>query len=959
MQAAFDEPQFISRAPNEDVYLVADTGNNSIRLLKDGYVSTISTGHINAPLSARFSHTYGIIVADTGNNVIRYLQNGATHSLAGSGDLRYADGPALRARFCHPSDAIEAAHGAVFICDSGNGRIRMLLDGNVTTISYSEHVRLVSPLHFAMSPDGELFLSDPGSHRIVHVVVPDIENLRSRGNSDLALVHNPDVQVISRTSFLVDLLLQFCVSGNLPKRTKAYLINSLRSEKHFPNVAEVFKSVRRMLFVDVKKAVGEPVIIYAPKGDSGRSTMRYPTTMGPSRNTIMHEASDVLPDSVTASTASTVSSLSASSPSIHSPPLSHSTSSWIPGSHKLLHVDSSSPHTSPTVSARTATSSHDLGYESLSSSTSSMGMGQFSSASSLSNPPGALSKSTLSSTIPSPSSSPPEISLMPLSTSPRSMTPPRFSTGLSVPPLSPQASTTTFRESSLWSHRPTTPTSTLHPWTSPITPTLRALLTHDDKSLLLPSFNWTAHESSRNHPEFVILDLKNICAAPVNWNVEDSPLLYTAGPDNAFILNVSPKSGRIEPGQSASIRILINIGMLHELWHLVVIRATSEPVMLNTPLFPIPLTSPCLVSFIPILAWCCAENTPDVPKAFTTVLENRDKIVLSFFGDAIELGPKVLNPRQETHVRAAPLPTLYWTIDPELLGDEELVGMGTSASVYRANIHGLTVAVKKWDIGTKDATPEDFLVELQAFTQFRHPKLLRFYGAKQAPGVAYIVTEFADRATLHDWLLKSPIAERNWGRKLQMALDVAEGLAYLHSLSWIHRDVKGLNILLLDNFSARLADFGSSSAVHKKQPQGVGSFHWMAPEVSHSTTYSIQSDVFSYGMMLLELLIEAPPIRTNEQIREGLVAPEHLAPHRSSRPAFIALIEACCKPLPSDRISMLEVIQQLKDQMLLNLMEPLLEPVVQRKPDPVAQIQAQSKVRPRSTRLTERPTFAN
>lgn len=957
LQASFDEPGFITRLPNEDAFIVADTGNNAIRMLRDGHVSTISTGHINAPLSARFSETYGIIVADTGNHVIRHLQYGGTHLLAGSGDLRFADGPAARARFCRPSDAIEASHGAIFICDAGNGRVRMLLDGNVTTISYSEHVRLSAPAHFAMSPDGELFLSDSGASRIVHIVVPDVEKLRSRGNADLALVHNPDVQVMSRTSFLVDLILQFCVSGSLPQRTKSYLINSLRSEKHFANVADVFKSVRRMLLVDHKKPVGEPVIVYAPRGDSGRSTMRYPTLMQ-SSNTLQREAPEFLevPDRASPPPISPTSNTSWVSAT------SSTSSSSFAASHKMYEPPSSSSEkSSPALSARTASSipSDAIGYESLSSSTSSQGaLGHISTASSFST--ATNNRSALSSSIPSfsPSSSPPDIASMILSTSPRSMTPPRASTGFSLPPLSPaKEPRSTFRESTLWTQRPTAPSSNLHPWNSPIAPTLRALLTHDDKSLLVPSFNWTAHECSRNHPEFITLTLKNISAAPVTWSLEDTNLTHMTGPDTHFIFNVSPKLGRIEPGQSEDLKIIINIGRLHEFWNLIVIRATSEPVMLNTPLFPVPLTAPCLISFIPILSWLCAEGAPNPPKAFTEVLEGRDKVVLSFFGDSIEIVNPKLILKQENSVRAAPLPTLYWNIEPELLDGEELVGMGTSAAVYRADIHGLTVAVKKWDIGTRDATPEDFLVELQAFTQFRHPKLLRFYGAKQAPGVAYLVTEFAGRGTLYDWLLKSPIAERSWARKLQMALDVAEGLAYLHSLSWIHRDVKGLNILLLDDLSARLADFGSSTAVHNQQPMGVGSFHWMAPEVSLSTRYSIQSDVFSFGMMLLELLIEAPPIRSGEQIRAGLVAPEHLAPHRASRPEFIFLIEACCKPLPADRLSMLEVIQQLKDQMLFSH----LDPTPPESPAALLRVMNNggSKVRPRSTRIAQRPNFAS
>lgn len=915
LSASFDDPSFISRAPDEDVYLVADTGNNAVRLLSNGMVSTISTGHINAPLSARFSQSYGVLVADTGNHLIRHIQGGLTVTLAGSGDLRYSDGPALRARFCHPSDAIEASKGAMFICDSGNGRIRMLFNQMVSTISYSEHIKFERPIHFALSPDGELFISDAASPRIIHMVVPDIESARARGTDQLALLNNPDAQLSSnRSSFLTNLIVHLCACGNLPAQTRTYLIHTLRSEKYFPVLASVFKTVRRKLFSDCRRPNGVesealPHLDLLPsQTDSTASSSESPAS-----TTAVSPSGSISPLSTTSAAQSTrlSSSLSPSS----SPSLSGMPSRWKPGSAyfstppldslAIAPESASSPQLSslsPTAPLPTLSEDEENGLRTT---------GRLA-------PPSHLN--TSNSSLPAiTSSSPPDTAWMESST--RRQT------------FAPSASNSS--ASSRFLH-PAGPTQSLYPWESPIEPTLHSLLTHEDKSLLMPSFNWTAHESASNKPQFIVLQLRNVCEAAVKWELDNISLTHTEGPGD-FIFNVSPLKGRIEPGGIGYVKILANIVNLTDLWHVVVIRATSVATEFSIPGLPFPLKSPPVISFIPLLTWCCLEGST-APKAFQAALDSGLTVMLPMFGETIELQTRRPAPKQNNVARLR-LPRRYWCIKPKHLFDQELVGMGTSASVYRAQLHGLTVAVKKWDIGAKDATPEDFKVELQAFMQFCHPKLLRFYGAycseeenerekarraaeektggadKTTSGLVYIVTEFADRGTLHDWLLNSPVQERTWRRKLQMALDVAEGLNYLHSLSWIHRDVKGLNILLLANLGARLADFGSSSAVHKKQPQGIGSFHWMAPEVAASTTYSIQSDVFSFGMLLVELMIEAPPIRTTEQISLGLVEPTHLNIHRFIHPSFVSLIESCCKPVPADRICIDDAIVQLKQQL--------------------------------------------
>lgn len=905
LSASFDEPGFISKDPSEDIYIVADTGNNAIRLLANGNVSTISTGHITGPLSARFSPSYGVLVADTGNHRIRTIQNGLTQTLAGSGDLRYADGPVYRARFCRPSDAIEATKGTVFICDSGNGRIRMIYNERVSTISYSDHIKLDFPLHFALSPGGELFVSDAVTAKILHMIVPDIESARARGTEEWALIKNPVSDGFSaRAAFLSSIITHFCIYGTIPGNTKLYLVSSLRSEKYFPDLARIFAAVRRQLFVNTQSPHNERSTTLTSPATSSDSSAGTPPAqdtnpLSNSINSIRLQAAPSFPQEEKSTPSPIGSSRTPQSIS------TVDSSVWRTASTPSLAPSTPPPVESETtsLSAAVAPASLPTGFSAPSEDANRQPPSIADRRSASPQLASRLQHTSSSSAVPSSSSqsrlsSSSRVSLLPSETGgQQSATDDR-------PTSSP---TRPFRFSSAY----TAPVS-LHPWNTPIAPTLAALLPREEACLVAPSFSWTACESIRNEPELLFWEIKCVSDAPVRWSLDDIRLTTKEG-EGGFIYNFSPSKGRLEPGEVARIKILVNIGQLRELWLLIFVRVVSEPKTFNLTTMSYPLEAPAITSFVPVLIWCCERNS-ELPRSFASALQG-EAVLLPMFGETMRLNPSRLFPlRTKNDVASAPLPTLYWKIEQELLTDEVLVGMGSSASVYRASIHGLTVAVKKWDIGTRDATPEDFSVEVQAFTQFNHPKLLRFYGANSAPGVAYIVTEFADRGTLHDWLLKSPVEERTWERKLKMALDVAEALNYLHSLSWIHRDVKGLNVLLLDNLDARLADFGSSSAVHKKQAQGVGSFHWMAPEVAASTAYSTQSDVFSFGILLLELMIEAPPLRTTEQIRLGQIEPSHLSRHQISHPAFIALIESCCKPSPLDRISINDAIRHLKDQ---------------------------------------------
>jgi len=152
----------------------------------------------------------------------------------------------------------------------------------------------------------------------------------------------------------------------------------------------------------------------------------------------------------------------------------------------------------------------------------------------------------------------------------------------------------------------------------------------------------------------------------------------------------------------------------------------------------------------------------------------------------------------------------------------------------------------------------------------------------------------------------------NFMNRIPIALDIAKALLYLHEANLIHRDVKTLNVLInRESLSTRLSDFGEAATRDAALNEMVGSTQWMAPEVSLSEVYSSKADVFSFGLVLYELLVEGYPVRTMHMIAEGMIPkiPTHLS---LSFPAFVRLIHACTLQNPDKRPTMFSVVRELE-----------------------------------------------
>ncbi|KAG6782744.1 hypothetical protein POTOM_012158 [Populus tomentosa] len=251
------------------------------------------------------------------------------------------------------------------------------------------------------------------------------------------------------------------------------------------------------------------------------------------------------------------------------------------------------------------------------------------------------------------------------------------------------------------------------------------------------------------------------------------------------------------------------------------------------------------------------------------------------------------------------------------LGEE--IGRGSYAAVRRGIWNGSDVAVKIY-FGNqyKEETLQDYQKEIDIMKRLRHPNVLLFMGAVYSPERIAIVTEFLPRGSLFKTLHKnSPALDMR--RSLKMALDVARGMNYLHHRNppIVHRDLKSSNLLVDKNWTVKVGDFGLSkwmNATFLTAKSGRGTPQWMAPEVLRNEPSNEKSDVFSFGVILWELMaVSIPWVKLNSLQVVGVVGfmDRRLELPESLDPKVASIINDCWRSDPEQRPSFEEIIQRM------------------------------------------------
>ncbi|XP_077233579.1 lysM domain receptor-like kinase 4 [Tasmannia lanceolata] len=197
---------------------------------------------------------------------------------------------------------------------------------------------------------------------------------------------------------------------------------------------------------------------------------------------------------------------------------------------------------------------------------------------------------------------------------------------------------------------------------------------------------------------------------------------------------------------------------------------------------------------------------------------------------------------------------VYTFKELKLATEDFVPNCNIKGSVYRGVIKGDVAAIKRIN--------GDVPKEIELLKRINHLNLIKLSGVCFSEGQWYLVYEYAENGPLSDWIFNGNDSKvLSWVQRMQIALDVANGLNYLHSYAEpgiVHMDIKSGNILLDGNFRAKIANFGSARSGEGNEGgfaltrHIIGTKGYMAPEYLENGLVSVKLDVYAYGIVMLE-----------------------------------------------------------------------------------------------------------
>ncbi|KAI3997401.1 hypothetical protein MKX01_017771 [Papaver californicum] len=271
--------------------------------------------------------------------------------------------------------------------------------------------------------------------------------------------------------------------------------------------------------------------------------------------------------------------------------------------------------------------------------------------------------------------------------------------------------------------------------------------------------------------------------------------------------------------------------------------------------------------------------------------------------------------------------------------DEKLVvGRGGYGTVYKGTLSdNRLVAIKKSKI-VDQSQIEQFINEVVILTQVNHRNVVRLLGCCLETEVPLLVYEYISNGTLFQHIHPSRGEPSiSWASRLRIAIETAGALTYLHSaasIPIIHRDVKSTNILLDENYTAKVADFGASRLIPLDQTElstlVLGTLGYLDPEYFNTSQLTEKSDVYSFGVVLVELLTAEMPISQSRSEKQRSLAPYFISAMEGDKlsqlldarvlnegtpkqvSSFAELAKSCLSLTGEDRPTMRQVTTELE-----------------------------------------------
>ncbi|KAL0735132.1 hypothetical protein Bca4012_011342 [Brassica carinata] len=249
---------------------------------------------------------------------------------------------------------------------------------------------------------------------------------------------------------------------------------------------------------------------------------------------------------------------------------------------------------------------------------------------------------------------------------------------------------------------------------------------------------------------------------------------------------------------------------------------------------------------------------------------------------------------------------------------------GLYSRLYHGKYEDKAVAVKLITVPDDDENgclgarlEKQFTKEVTLLSRLSHPNVIKFVGAYKDHPVYCVLTEYLPEGSLRAYLHKPENRSLPLKKLIEFALDIARGMEYIHSRHVIHRDLKPENVLIDEDFQLKIADFGIACEEEycDMLADDPGTYRWMAPEMIKRKPHGRKADVYSFGLLLWEMVAGATPYEDMNPIQAAFaVVDKNLRPTipGDCPAAMKALIERCWSVAPDKRPDFWQVVKVLE-----------------------------------------------